>query len=76
VGSTNGSSTEDDISQVSLSAPSKKTTAQNKSNNAAVKGLEELSVSLKGLTKSSKKVAQLNADIATGQIRSANTHNL
>ena len=59
----NGRSSKDKMSQVSLSAPSKKS-SKNKLKNSATEGLKDLSDSLKDMSKSSKRVARIHADSA------------
>ena len=57
-GYTDGRSSQDEMSQDSLSAAKKKTT------NSAMDGLKNLSDSLKDMSKSSERVAKINADSA------------
>jgi hypothetical protein len=56
-----GRSSKDEMSQVSLSAPSKKS-SKNQSKNSATEGLKDLSDSLKDMSKSRKRVARIHAD--------------
>ena len=58
-----GRSSQDEMSQVSFSAPSKKS-SKNKLKNSATEGLKDLSDSLKDMSKSSERVARIHADSA------------